>query len=312
MIASVENVNKRINGRLIIDNISFNLNKGHIHVILGPNGVGKTSTIRLVTGLLKPDSGSIKLFDCNVEDAQFDRVRSKIGVQNDGNLYENLTIKENLSLWANFYNMPKDNVNSRIKALLNEFGLYDRLNSKVATLSKGMKQKVALIRAVLHEPELLILDEPTSGLDPEASELLIQFLKRLVEEKGVTIFMCTHHLDGLEDIADDIFIMNNGKFIASGSSAELLQTEWPNYEFEVKTSNANQSLKLIQSLDYVRESRLLDEDKVWLSIDQYQQVSSIIELLTQSDIKIYTVNEHKHSIKELYFNKIGVVNDDRL
>ncbi|WP_323703329.1 ABC transporter ATP-binding protein [Mammaliicoccus sp. Dog046] len=308
MIASVKNVNKRIDGRVIIDDISFTLKKGHIHVILGPNGVGKTSTIRLLTGLLKSDSGSIEMFGYNVNDPRFNKVRAKIGVQNDGNLYENLSIKENLVLWANFYKIPKKMVHSRIETLLNEFGLYDRLDSKVASLSKGMKQKVALVRAVLHEPELLILDEPTSGLDPEAAESLIQFLKKLVDEQGVTIFMCTHHLDGLENIADDILIMNKGKFIVSGDADGLLKEAWPHYEFEIKTNDANQAYECLKSLDNIRDCHLKDDNKVWLSIDDYQQISLIIETLIKSGIQIYTVNEHKHSIKELYFNKIGMVN----
>ncbi|REH93068.1 ATP-binding cassette domain-containing protein, partial [Staphylococcus felis] len=142
MIAKVTHLHKTLNGREIIKDISFTLEKGTIHAILGPNGVGKTTTIRLLTGLLKPSEGAIQVFDMETTDPHFDRIRQYIGVQNDGNLYESLTIRENLEIWAQFYNMTKMDSENRMNELLAHFNLLDRKESKVGSLSKGMKQKV--------------------------------------------------------------------------------------------------------------------------------------------------------------------------
>ncbi|HCT0503476.1 TPA: ABC transporter ATP-binding protein, partial [Staphylococcus pseudintermedius] len=197
MIAKVTNVQKSLNDREIIKNVSFSLEKGSINAILGPNGVGKTTTVRLLTGLLIPTKGTVEVFGTLTTDKDFDRVREFIGVQNDGNLYESLTVYENLRLWAIFYNIPSIQIPERIDKLLHHFDLHERKYSKVGTLSKGLKQKVSIIRAMLHNPKLLILDEPTSGLDPSAAEELIRYIQKIVYEKNTTVFMCTHQLQGL-------------------------------------------------------------------------------------------------------------------
>ncbi|EII2010547.1 ABC transporter ATP-binding protein, partial [Staphylococcus pseudintermedius] len=184
MIAKVTNVQKSLNDREIIKNVSFSLEKGSINAILGPNGVGKTTTVRLLTGLLIPTKGTVEVFGTLTTDKDFDRVREFIGVQNDGNLYESLTVYENLRLWAIFYNIPSIQIPERIDKLLHHFDLHERKYSKVGTLSKGLKQKVSIIRAMLHNPKLLILDEPTSGLDPSAAEELIRYIQKIVYEKN--------------------------------------------------------------------------------------------------------------------------------
>ncbi|MGW7832242.1 ATP-binding cassette domain-containing protein [Staphylococcus xylosus] len=306
MISRIKNLEKTIDSKTIINDISFNLEEGTINAILGPNGVGKTTTIRLLTGLLQPTKGEIQVLDKNTKSHNFDRVRENIGVQNDGNLYETLTIYENLKIWADFYNIPKENRENKIQELLEIFSLSDRKHSKVGTLSKGMKQKVSIIRALVHNPKLLILDEPTSGLDPSASEILISHLQKIVREENVTVFMCTHQLQGLEEIADNIFIMYDGQFIASGDSNTLLNKEWPGHEFAIYTNNYGKSLVTLKGLNHV-----IDEDndkkKIKIHLDEYTEISKVIQTLINHDIEVYTVTEIRHSIKELYFLKIREV-----
>ncbi|MFO3702969.1 ABC transporter ATP-binding protein [Staphylococcus felis] len=308
MIAKVTHLHKTLNGREIIKDISFTLEKGTIHAILGPNGVGKTTTIRLLTGLLKPSEGAIQVFDMETTDPHFDRIRQYIGVQNDGNLYESLTIRENLEIWAQFYNMTKIDSENRMNELLAHFNLLDRKESKVGSLSKGMKQKVAIIRALLHHPQLLILDEPTSGLDPSASEDLIAILQHFVKHEGMTIFMCTHQLQGLEQIADHLLIMYDGRFIASGQASGLLREEWPETSFDIRTVDAHATLKVMKEKLAI-DAQLHSEDgqAVRVTVPEREMISRVIEALVHHHIDIITVTEVKHTIKELYFKKIGEV-----
>lgn len=166
----------------MIDSVSFEIQEGSTFALLGPNGAGKTTTIRLLTGLLNPDEEEISLFGCGLNRENASTLRSSIGVQNDGNLYEELTVEENLSLWGKLYGLETVVMRKRIDELLSLFDLVDRQKSKVSQLSKGMRQKVMVARAIIHHPKLLILDEPTTGLDPQSSETLMSYLKVLTEQ----------------------------------------------------------------------------------------------------------------------------------
>ena len=308
MIAKVTNVQKSLNDREIIKNVSFSLEEGSINAILGPNGVGKTTTVRILTGLLIPTKGTVEVFGTLTTDKDFDRVREFIGVQNDGNLYESLTVYENLRIWAIFYNIPSIQISERIDKLLHHFDLHERKYSKVGTLSKGLKQKVSIIRAMLHNPKLLILDEPTSGLDPSAAEELIRYIQKIVCEKNITVFMCTHQLQGLEKIADNIFIMYNGEFIVSGNSSELLSSEWPGSTFEIVSNNPLKCLELLKNFsEVIITCEAYDEDVVRVSVKETAMISKIIEMLVCERINIYEVTKVEREIKEFYFKKIGEV-----
>ncbi|KFE41062.1 ABC transporter ATP-binding protein [Staphylococcus agnetis] len=311
MITKVENLHKYLNNRHIIKGISFSLKEGSINAIIGPNGVGKTTTIRLLTGLLKPSNGGVTVFNTKTIDKNFDRIRQKIGVQNDGNLYESLTVYENLKVWSGFCNLEKLQADSRIEYLLNHFNILDRKNAKVGTLSKGLKQKVSIIRALLHEPKLLILDEPTSGLDPSSSDELIIYLKKIVKDEKLTVFMCTHQLQGIEDIVDNIFIMFDGRFIASGSVQELIKEEWPKVKFEITTDDVEKSINILKEVnDIPFEIGETQTSTFELLVDNNRLIAKIIYILVKENIELFSVKEIKHSIKELYFKKIGEAKND--
>ncbi|PTH37725.1 ABC transporter ATP-binding protein [Staphylococcus capitis] len=312
MIGKIQNLEKKIDDKNIIKGISFTLEEGSINAVLGPNGVGKTTTIRLLTGLLQPTKGVIQLFGVDTQKEYFDRVRKDVGVQNDGNLYENLTVYENLKIWANFYNVNSDKREKRIQELLKYFNLDSRKHSKVGALSKGMKQKVSIIRSLIHNPKLLILDEPTSGLDPSTSADLIKYLQKIVEEENVTIFMCTHQLQGLEELADNIFIMYDGQFIVAGESNFLLKQEWPGHEFAITTNNYDKSIESLTINNYEIINKYSNSQKIIIRLNQYEDISKVINILIEHNIGIYTVTEIEHTIKELYFRKIKEVQNNEL
>lgn len=305
MIASLKNVSKNINGKQLVEDISLELQEGKIHAVLGPNGAGKTTTIRLLTGILEASSGEVEVFGKIVGSPGFDAVRQEIGVQNDGNLYENLTVRKNLYIWGSFYKLPLDLVEQRTKELLLFFDLAERIDAKVGSLSKGMKQKVLIIRALIHNPKLLILDEPTSGLDPEASEMIINHLKQLADKKNITILMCTHQLYGLEDITDKLILMKKGRFILSGVAKELIKEEWPYLEFEITVDASQEIEEIIKMAKSVIDYRI-DSEVVSVKVLDRESIPILVADLVDHHYKVYSIIEKKKTIRELYFRKMGV------
>ncbi|WP_412518445.1 ABC transporter ATP-binding protein [Staphylococcus simulans] len=308
MIAKVEHLSKSFAGRNVIQDISFELETGKIHAILGPNGSGKTTTIKLMTGLLKPDKGTVTLFSESLDHPNFNEVRQKMAVQNDGALYENLTVAQNLKFWAELYGLNAADFNQTSNYLLKVFDIQAHMQVKAGALSKGMKQKVLLIRAMMTNPELLILDEPTSGLDPIAAQQFVELLKQMAKTQGTTILMCTHQLQGLESIADNIFIMKAGKFIVQGPASQLIQAEWPAHEFHLKVSDAKQAEQILSqaALDVVNFMET-SEKQLIVKVDAYHGISEVLAVLIRQNIKIYEVTKYQHSLQELYAKKVGAL-----
>ena len=182
MVIEITGINKIIGAKKVINDVSLSINKGQVFALLGPNGAGKTTLIRIILGLLKPDKGSVRLFGEKLTDQSRTDLLLRIGVQNDGNLYENLSVKENLALWGEIYGLGQGTIKNRIDDLKKMFHLEEYIDMTVGNLSKGNRQKVMLARAMFHSPDVLILDEPTTGLDPAAIDEFYQFIKKLKKD----------------------------------------------------------------------------------------------------------------------------------
>jgi len=209
----IEDLTKRFGKKTVLNRINLRIEKGEIFGYLGPNGAGKTTTIRLILGLLKPTSGSITLFN-----KRGDETKRHIGFMlHSPGLYPTLTCLENLELYAKIYGCEDT---GRIRELLEEMELWEKRDERVITFSRGMKQKVALARALTHDPELLILDEPTTGLDPETQ---VWFRERIKQQgaEGKTILFATHDLDEVERTCSHIGIIYQGNILVTGSISEL-------------------------------------------------------------------------------------------
>jgi ABC-2 type transport system ATP-binding protein len=219
-IISVENLTKKFGAITAVDGISFGIEKGAVFGFLGPNGAGKTTTINILCTLLSPTSGkaSIAGYDCMKESSA---VRKAIGIVfQDNTLDKELTAYENLLFHSYLYNVPKSVRKERIEDALRFIGLYDRRDEVVKRFSGGMKRRLEVARAIIHQPEVLFLDEPTLGLDPQSRTNLWEFISELPKKRGVTIFMTTHYMEEAE-ICDKIAIIDKGKIIAQGSPDEL-------------------------------------------------------------------------------------------
>lgn len=204
-----------------VDGLSLEVPKGIVFGFLGPNGSGKTTTIRLLLGLLEPTQGRADVMGFDVRE-NADQVRELAGalLEHTG-LYERLNAVDNLEFYGRINRMPRLERQARIRELLVHFGLWERRDEQVGKWSRGMKQKLAVARALLHHPAILFLDEPTAGLDPLAAAALREDIAALVEDSGVTVFMNTHNLPEAEKLCTQVGVIRNGKLLAVGSPDQL-------------------------------------------------------------------------------------------
>jgi len=209
---------RSFDGRPVLDDVSFSVERGGVFGYLGPNGAGKTTTLRILLGLLEPDAGSARVLGATLGDHA--GLRGRVGVLLEQNGFsERLTARENLDYYARLYGVeePRD----RIASLIDRMGLAGREDDPVGTFSTGMKRKLGIVRAILHEPEILFLDEPTSGLDPEAQAKVRELISGLSRAEEMTVFLNSHQLDEVQRICDTVAILHRGTVRLAGPVHEL-------------------------------------------------------------------------------------------
>jgi len=220
-IISAENLSKSYGATKAVDKLHLHIQKGEFFGFLGPNGAGKTTTIRMLTGILKPDHGKILIDNYSLEDKL--KIANLIGVIPESRgFYEWMTAVEYLGFFADLYKIAGKEKEERIASLLLEVDLTKRKNSRIATYSRGMKQRLGLARALINNPQVLFLDEPTLGLDPQGQEDIQQLLKKL-NTGGVTIFLSSHLLNEVSNLCSRIGIINNGQMVIEGTIDEIRQ-----------------------------------------------------------------------------------------
>ena len=219
----VQNLVKSFGAFTAVDHVSFEVQPGEIFAFLGPNGAGKTTTIKMLTTLLKPTSGSLAIDGLDPSRNQ-DDVRQRFGIVfQDPSLDADLTAYENMEIHAVLYHVPRRDRAARIETLLKLFELWDRRKDQVKKFSGGMKRRLEIARGFLHTPKILFLDEPTLGLDPQSRNQLWTHVKHLNATEGTTVFLTTHYMDEADRVAHRIAIIDHGKIVAQGTSAELKQ-----------------------------------------------------------------------------------------
>jgi ABC-2 type transport system ATP-binding protein len=293
---------KHFGSATAVDRLNLLVPRGEIFAFLGPNGAGKTTTVRMLACLIAPTSGQATVAGHDVAREQ-DLIRSRIGILTESpGLYEKLSAAQNLTFFARLYGLPTATQDKQVKRYLELLGLWERRDEPVGGFSKGMKQKLAIARALLHEPEVVFLDEPTSALDPEAAKVVRDFIAELKGE-GRTIFLCTHNLDEAERLADRVGVMKQ-RLIEVGTADSLrrslygrrvglrLRTIEPAYTDALK---ALPFVKAVQSSD----GRLL------VSLDDPDRATpQIVRALVAAGADILAVSEEKHSLEEVYLNLV--------
>ncbi len=294
----VQNLTKEFNGKTVLDCISFEVKEGEIFGYLGPNGAGKTTTMRIILGLLKPKSGNALVFGEDL--GSNDNLRRRVGIllENDG-LYEGLSAYENLDYYSQLYGISDRG--EKIKNLLDFVGLSDRKDDKVGTFSMGMKRKLGLARAIIHDPEVLFLDEPSSGLDPEAQRMVRDLILQLSKEKR-TIFLNSHDLDEVQKICSKIAILHGGT-IKAYDKVENLRNKFSKPIFEITlidTADVRIALDLLHSLDYVSNC---EEDGLRITVTLKEEKSStILNVLVNNGIKVEEAKRLAKSLEDVYLD----------
>jgi ABC-2 type transport system ATP-binding protein len=215
---------RRFGDRLALDDVSFTLAAGEIFALLGPNGAGKTTTLRILAGLIAPSAGSVQVEGESMRPESASRLRARIGFLTESpGLWDRLTVRQNLLVYAQLYGLPSPG--RAVDEALDLFGIADRGADRAALLSKGLKQRVALARSLLHNPRIVMLDEPTAGLDPESARAVRDLVLRL-REQGRTVLLCTHNLDEVERVADRVAVLRT-RLVALGKPDELRDRLFP-------------------------------------------------------------------------------------
>jgi ABC-2 type transport system ATP-binding protein len=217
----VQNLVQKFGDFTAVNDVSFDVKKGEIFAFLGPNGAGKTTTIKVLTTLLKPTSGSVELDGLNPVQHHHEARKSFGIVFQDPSLDQDLTAWENLDLHGVLYHVPAKVRRERMESLLKLFELWEKRDTLVKQFSGGMKRRLEIARGFLHTPKILFLDEPTLGLDPQSRNQLWTHVKQLNETDQVTVFLTTHYMDEADRVAQRIAVIDHGKIVAMGSSAEL-------------------------------------------------------------------------------------------
>jgi len=216
----VQNLTRDYNGKRAVDGINFAIEPGEIFGFLGPNGAGKTTTIKMLTGQLRPTSGKAQVMGCDVVEAR-QQLKPQIGVVFDSqNLYESMSARDNLRFYARLYRVKK----ARVEEVLTQVGMTDRARDKMKTYSNGMKQRILIARALLHEPEVLFLDEPTRGLDPNVARDIRSIVTKLANQ-GMTVFLTTHYMEEADQLSNRVAIIDQGRIVAL-DTPESLKAEY--------------------------------------------------------------------------------------
>lgn len=218
---AMDNLSKRFEDVTAVDGLSLEVGKGELFGLLGPNGAGKTTAINMLCGLLEPTSGSVKVGGYNVWEEN-GKVKELIGVcPQETSVYTYLTGKENVELFGNLLAVPKEELKRSADELLKRMGLYDEMNRRVGKYSGGMKRRLSLVMALVHDPEIAFLDEPTVGMDPQSRRTVWDFIKE-IKKRRKTVILTTQYMEEAEELCDRVGIIDHGKLIALGAPKDLI------------------------------------------------------------------------------------------
>lgn len=295
----LENVTKIIGKKTIINNISFDIYPGEVYGFLGPNGAGKTTTIRMLVGLIKPTSGKIHVCGYDVR-KQFVQAMQHLGsIVENPELYKYLSGRENLQMFAR---MLPDVDEERIQEVIDLVDLTARIDDQVRTYSLGMRQRLGIAQALLGRPDVLILDEPTNGLDPMGIKDLRQFIRKLVDETGLSVLVSSHILSEIELLADRVAIMSHGKIVKVGSVSDLVGALSAGVDWRV--SDSFRALAILQESPHVQAAEMYDDHTIHTLMDE-SKTSILNEALMKAGIEVWTIERKVQTLEDLFISLTG-------
>lgn len=308
-LLDVVNVKKKYGKTPAVQGISFSLKKGEILGILGPNGAGKSTTISMIATLLKPDSGDILYMGSSILKSPKELQHDLGYVPQEIALYPTLTGLENLKFWGNVKGLTKSALNNNVTEVVKIIGLENRIQDRVDTYSGGMKRRLNLGVALLHQPRILILDEPTVGIDPQSRQYIIDTLLRLRSEKDISIIFTSHYIDELEELCDKICIIDGGSVIATGTKEELILKS--NLKSQLTFCIANPGKMEFEQIVH-KLNELLCTDKMMSDFENgtiviemengNEILDEIVMLLHDSNAKILSIDTKRPNLESVFFS----------
>lgn len=291
---------KKFGENLAVDRLSLIVEEGEVFGFLGPNGAGKTTTIRMLTALIGATSGSASVmgYELGQDDAQ---VRRNVGLLTESpGLYDRLSAARNLEFFARLYEVEQ--VAEQVERYLKMLGLWERRHDSAGTFSKGMRQKLVIARALLHEPRVLFLDEPTSGLDPEAAKLVRDFIGDLKEE-GRTIFLCTHNLAEADQLCDRIAVFNSQLLALDTPSALRRQLYGRSIVFHL-AGDAEKYIEVVSRVPYVKDPNSMENKLIVSLAEPEEQNPELVRMLVEAGAEIQFVGELRRSLEDVYLDLV--------
>ena len=290
VVLECNNICKIIKGKNVVDNVSFSLREGDIMGFIGPNGAGKTSVIKSILGLYKLSSGNIKICGYDINNNYVNAIKNVGAIIENPDMYMYMSGYDNLMISAYIYNVSI----SRVEEIIKLVNLDKRIYDKVNTYSLGMRQRLGIAQAIIHNPKLLILDEPTNGLDPEGIMELKILLKKLAGN-GMGIIVSSHILSELESFCNMVCIINKGSVINYADLDKLIYLSSGNYVLELSSVNVNK---------YLDNYNIIDDNHIKINVDS-KKLNVVIKNLVNNNISIYEIKREVLSLEEIFMSLVG-------
>lgn len=304
-IVKIKNVTKRFDDKLVLDNVSFEVYEGEIFGFIGPNGAGKSTLINIMTSLLSPDSGEIKICGYDIVNESI-KAKENIGyVPQDLALLEGLTAFDNLEFFGALYGLKGKLLKARINEALEISGLIEKKKEKVKKFSGGMKRRLNIAIGILNHPKVLILDEPTVGIDPQSRNHIFTFIKRISKEWGTTVIYTSHYMEEVEELCNRVFIIDLGQEIAYGTKNEIKNSVSSNNKISIELEKV--SGEVILDLREIKGIlNVLDkENEIILTIDKNFKMGNVLLVLENRNIEIKKISYEEVKLEDIFLTLTG-------
>lgn len=303
----ISGLTKRFDDLTAVDHIELTVPEGSIYGLLGPNGAGKSTTIRLLCTLLRPNEGTAKVggYDIIESPVQVREITGVLPEEGNHTLYQTMSAYENLEYFGNLYGIPRDELPARVEELLTFMDLWERKDDPAGELSTGNRQRLALCRALLHRPKILLLDEPTSALDPVAAKRVRELILGLAEKYKQTFFINSHNLAEVQRMCDRIAIIDEGKILLSGATQELRSRLQASQNFRIRVvDDLENTLAISKAMNFVKSAER-EADSILVTIDDPLKNNTIlIQELISKGIRIIEYAEEEATLEDLYLDVI--------
>jgi ABC-2 type transport system ATP-binding protein len=308
-VIETKELTKRFPGDVLaVDNLNLKVREGEVFGFLGPNGAGKTTSIRMIVGLLKPTSGNVLIRGEEIKAASWE-IRQKIGVcPQEIVLWEGLNCIENLMLMGEMYGLSKGEAKERGIALLKELKLDEKRKALAGTLSGGMKRRLNMAMALVHEPEIVVLDEPTAGVDPQSRVLVYDYINSLGKEGNKTIILTTHLMEVADKLSKRVAIIDHGKLLICDTPENLKNRigKGDTFEFKLlKSDQNNDAVELLKNMKDIESANVIGDKVVLRALNAINKMPDIFDSLGRRNIKVANLTMRRNTLEDVFINLTG-------